>query len=61
MLVLSRKPGQSLVIKTPQGTILIKTLTENRVGIEAPGSFRIVRQELSAGRGRSARTHTRSA
>jgi carbon storage regulator CsrA len=46
MLVLSRKPGQSILIKTPHGTVFIHTLREDRIGIEAPRNFRVTREEL---------------
>jgi carbon storage regulator len=47
MLVLSRKPGQSIVVgKDVRVTILSQRGCTVRVGIEAPGDVTIVREEV---------------
>jgi carbon storage regulator CsrA len=51
MLVLSRKEGESIVLKTATGETITVTLTKYRgaqtiVGIEAPTSIKILRSEL---------------
>lgn len=51
MLVLSRKPGESITVLLPSGDeIVFKVLDQfsNRtsVGIEAPREFRVLRTEL---------------
>ena len=50
MLVLTRREGESLIIKTPDGQEIKITLTRYRnvqteVGIEAPNSYLILREE----------------
>jgi len=51
MLVLSRKEGESIILKTATGEIVTITLTKYRgaetiVGIEAPKNIKILRSEL---------------
>jgi carbon storage regulator CsrA len=50
MLVLSRKLGESIVVQTPSGEVVFKILEQRkkeiRVGIEAPQSIHILREEL---------------
>ncbi len=51
MLVLKRREGESLIIKTPDGQEIIVMLTQYRgeltnVGIEAPDDYVIIREEL---------------
>lgn len=51
MLVLSRKEGESIVLKTATGETVTITLTKYRgaqtiMGIEAPKSIKILRSEL---------------
>ena len=50
MLILSRKPGQGLIIQTPSGPIVIKSLTAGRIGVEAPRGMEIMREELQTER-----------
>ncbi len=52
MLVLSRKEGESLIIKTPSNEVIKVTLTRYQgqstsVGIDAPDDYTIVREELA--------------
>ena len=44
MLVLSRKPGESIVIA---GNIVVTILKNGRIGIEAPRECRILRKEVA--------------
>ena len=50
MLVMSRKPQQSITIKHPDGNIVVKVISTSksqaRVGIEAPSSVNILRTEV---------------
>lgn len=51
MLVLTRKPGERIVIETENGERIVVALCQLRVGqvrigIEAPRNFRIMREEL---------------
>lgn len=51
MLVLTRREGESIVLETSDGPIRVKLVayksnTETSVGIEAPESVRIMREEL---------------
>ena len=46
MLILKRKPGEALVIRTPFGPIIIKSLRQERLGIEAPAGMEVLREEL---------------
>ena len=52
MLVMSRKPQQSITIKHPDGNIVVKVISTSksqaRVGIEAPSSVNILRTEVLA-------------
>ncbi len=48
MLIVTRMPGEGLVIKTPFGEIRIRFLSRNRIGIEAPSVLPIVREELDS-------------
>ena len=50
MLVLSRREGEAIILETSDGPIRV-TLTEyngqqTRVGVEAPKSVKILREEL---------------
>lgn len=47
MLVLSRKPEETIVINTPDGDITVTKLDDRRLGIEAPPEFKILRGELT--------------
>ena len=51
MLVLSRKSGESIVIVSPQGALVevfVTKIDDNqaKIGIEAPGDFKIFRREI---------------
>ena len=51
MLVLTRRPGESLVIMTPTGeyievTVLGQKGNQVRIGTDAPAEFSILREEL---------------
>ncbi|HEY1189890.1 MAG TPA: carbon storage regulator [Gemmata sp.] len=51
MLVLTRKVGEKITIRTPDGAVIEIMLTnidgkKARIGIEAPREFAIVRNEL---------------
>ena len=51
MLVLSRKKGESIVIKSPQGALVEVFVTnidydQAKIGIEAPADFKIFRREI---------------
>lgn len=46
MLVLSRKPEETIVINTPDGDIVVTKLDDRRLGVDAPQSFKILRGEL---------------
>lgn len=50
MLVMSRKPQQSITIKHPDGPIVVKiistTKSQARMGVEAPASVNILRTEV---------------
>lgn len=53
MLILTRRPGEDLVIETPDGTIVtIKSLgvkgNQTRIGIDAPTGFAVHRNEIWA-------------
>lgn len=53
MLVLTRKEGESLIIKTPDGQEIRIMLTKYRgaitnVGIKAPDAYEIVREGAAA-------------
>jgi len=42
MVFVTRKPGESLVLETPGGKVVVQVLSDNQLGIEAPASVRIV-------------------
>ena len=51
MLVLTRRPGESIVITTPAGerievTVLGQKGNQVRIGTDAPADFSILREEL---------------
>ena len=50
MLVMSRKPQQSVTIKHPDGPIVVKVISTSksqaRIGIEAPPAVNILRTEV---------------
>ena len=51
MLILTRRPGESLIIETPTGEKIIVTVLEVkgnqiRIGTDAPDDIAIVREEL---------------
>jgi len=51
MLVITRRPGESLIIELPTGeqikiTILTNTSNQARIGMDAPADMKIVREEL---------------
>lgn len=46
MLIITRKPGESLIIRTPFGSIRIKSLARDRLGIDAPSGIPVLREEL---------------
>jgi len=50
MLVMSRKPQQSVTIKHPDGPIVVKIISnsksQTRIGIEAPDKVVILRTEV---------------
>ncbi|MEN8712561.1 MAG: carbon storage regulator [Arenicellales bacterium] len=47
MLVLTRKPGESIILKHPDIEPIILTVLENgRLGIDAPAEVQIIREEL---------------
>jgi len=51
MLVLTRHPGESIIIELPTGeritvTVLSNTSNQVRIGTEAPDDIAIVREEL---------------
>jgi carbon storage regulator len=54
MLILTRRPGESLIIETPTGkqiTVIVLGVKGNqvRIGTEAPDDIAIVREELLEG------------
>jgi carbon storage regulator len=54
MLILTRRPGESLIIETPTGerievTVLGVKGQQVRIGTDAPDEISIVREELIAG------------
>lgn len=52
MLLLGRKPGESVTIYTTDGPIVVTLVASRcgtRLGIEAPRQVRVVRTELVAG------------
>ena len=54
MLILSRRPGESLIIKLPTGeqikvTVLTNTSNQVRIGTDAPDDIAIMREELLEG------------
>ena len=53
MLVLTRKPGQAFVLTTSNGIVIIRTLANDRIAIEAPAGVEIVREEIQGRRGLS--------
>jgi carbon storage regulator CsrA len=50
MLILTRKPGESFVIRHPAGDVVVTHLSsineEARIGIAAPKDIRILRSEI---------------
>ena len=53
MLVVTRRPGESLIIELPTGeqikiTVLTNTSNQVRIGTDAPADMKIVREELLA-------------
>lgn len=50
MLIITRKPGEGLILKTPFGSIGIRFLPRNRVAIEAPPSVSVLREEFDDGK-----------
>jgi carbon storage regulator CsrA len=49
MLALTRKPGESIVIETAQGTITVEVVAAHgpvKLGIQAPPEVAILRSEL---------------
>ena len=51
MLVITRRPGESLIIELPTGeqieiTVLSNTSNQVRIGTDAPADMKIVREEL---------------
>lgn len=49
MLIITRKPGDGLIFKTPLGSIGIRWLSRNRVAVDAPASVSVVREEVLSG------------
>ena len=41
MVFVTRKPGETLVLETPSGRIVIHVLGENQFGIDAPPGIRV--------------------
>jgi len=50
MLVLTRKPGQALVLTTASGVVVIRSLADDRIAIDAPDGVKIVREEVHGNR-----------
>ena len=53
MIVITRRPGESLIIELPTGeqieiTVLTNTSKQVRIGTDAPADMKIVREELPA-------------
>lgn len=50
MLILARREGEAIILKTSDGSITIRLTEYNgkqtRVGIEAPKSVKVLREEL---------------
>jgi len=51
MLILTRRPGESIIIETPAGKLIQVTVlgvkgNQVRIGTEAPDDISIVREEL---------------
>lgn len=51
MLVITRRPGESLIIELPTGeqieiTVLTNTSNQVRIGTDAPADMKIFREEL---------------
>jgi len=51
MLILTRRPGESLIIETPAGELIEVTVLEVkgnqvRIGTDAPDEVQILREEL---------------
>ena len=46
-LVLTRRPGQAILLWTRSGLIRIKQLTRGRVSIQAPSDVKILREEVA--------------
>lgn len=51
MFVITRRPGESLIIELPTGeqieiTVLSNTSNQVRIGTDAPADMKIVREEL---------------
>lgn len=51
MLILSRKPGEDIIIETSDGPVLIRVIdmpqrNRCRIGVDAPKTCRILRAEL---------------
>jgi carbon storage regulator len=54
MLILTRRPGESLIIETPAGELITVTVlgikgNQVRIGTDAPDDITIVREELLKG------------
>jgi len=41
MVFVTRKPGETLVLDTPSGKLVIQLLADNQLGIDAPAGFRV--------------------
>jgi hypothetical protein len=42
MVFVTRKPGESLILETPGGKVVVQVLSDNQLGIDAPPDIRIV-------------------
>jgi len=54
MLILTRRPGESIIIELPTGeqikvTVLTNTSNQVRIGTDAPDDIAIMREELLEG------------
>jgi hypothetical protein len=41
MVFVTRKPGETLVLETPSGKVVVQVLAGNQLGIEAPAGVRV--------------------
>ena len=48
MVVLKRKPGESLVIDTPNGEIVIQVLPGDELGVEVPPGVKVAAASATA-------------